>query len=143
MKNKILILLIAFMFAGCGESIAQCEYSDSDRSYRYAGTYTYTGRSVAVNTGSNSNTKIINDEWCGNSSWSGTTQYDRYEVYYNREWNWLKFNWSNRQESDKWVVSGTNPTNNANAFQGSPNTAYYFEHSNGDIAGVEIFQTNG
>lgn len=143
MKNKLLILLIAFMFAGCGDASGQWDYSDMNRDYRYAGTYTYTGRSVAVNTGSNSNTKIINDEWCGNSSWSGTAQYDRYEVYYNQHGGWIDFNWSNRQESDKWVISGTNPTNNANAFQGSNNTAYYFEHSNGDIAGVEIFQTNG
>lgn len=141
MKNRLLILLIAFIFAGCGDATAQCDYSDSDRCYTYSGTYTYTGRSVAVNTGSNSNTKIINDEWCGNSSWSGTVQYDRYEVYYTG--GFLDLDMWERQESDKWVVSGTNPTNNANAFQGSNNTAFYFEHSNGDIAGVEIFQTNG
>lgn len=141
MKNRLLILLIAFVFTRCGEASAQCDYSDSDRCYTYSGTYTYTGRSVAVNTGSNSNTKIINDEWCGNSSWSGTSQYDRYEVYYTG--GFLDLDMWEHQESDKWVVSGTNPTNNANAFQGSNNTAYYFEHSNGAIAGVEIFQTNG
>src|SRR5690606_34660809 len=101
MKNKILILLIAFMFAGCGDAKGQCDYSDMNRCYVYAGTYTYTGRSVAVNTGSNPNTKIIYDEWCGNSSWSGTAQYDRYEVFYDQHGGWIDFNWSNRQESDK------------------------------------------
>lgn len=121
MKNKLLILLIAFMFGACKDVSSQT-YVDDDRIYYYAGTYTYLHKEV---TWSGSQTKRLQARvfWCLDPTWNQETKYDKYNV------RWSKgavFDWGNHYEGDKYVLHGTDPRVNSNGFPGGGGKGYFF-----------------
>lgn len=143
MKNRILILLIALVsLVGCDDAIAQCDYGDSDRCYTYSGTYTYTNKFVTWSGGQSKQLQAAS-AWCPNPNFSGGVKYDRYRVFFTGGFaDWDMFE---GYEGDKWVLQGTDPRNNANAFNGQGGRGYFFEHPDSEktISAIEITASNG
>lgn len=119
MKNKLLILLIAFVFAGCGdEAISQ--------NYEYAGSYNYIHKNVTYTSGQNKQ-DLVNQSWCNNQVISQRT---RYTLWYVVGTNY----------TGVLVPEGEDPSDSSKWFKGNSNTLYFFEHyySTGEVVVFEI-----
>lgn len=146
MKNRLLILLIAFMFAGCGDVMGQ-EWADgyvcadygiaTERCYEFKGRFTYTGKSITWS-GSQSKQAQAQLSWCADPDFTPGAKYDRYTVTRHRVF-------STEYEGDKYVLAGTDPRSNDDAFPGVNGVGYFFENpdANRTISAIEIQASNG
>lgn len=144
MKNRLLILLIAFVFAGCGDVVGQsaiCEDIDltSSRCYHFEGDYVYTGKSITWS-GSQSKQAQAQISWCADPNFTPGAVYSRYSVNRNS-----LFGWQDKYEGDKYVLKGSDPRSNDDAFPGVNGVGYFFEHPDAGktISAIEIQASNG